>query len=258
MQNEMWVKYRLRMTFLTNLCASVPADPALIKAWLEAWQPSVRAPGARSIEEINEEVLDSLATGEADEKPVCQFLVFQRHKGVLVMRAGTVRAHIKDCARVLSNQYVGKVKGERAFSTRIINGVYIDPAQYWLPILRDGQTVSQADDTKDKGISVTGPRGKFSALKRFELMSAGATMVVPVWVLGKSATESDLHHLFSYGGVHGYGGERGDGEGRYDYQLERVGAESECAADPVGRGVVSEARGSVGRSRTRTAQPQNV
>jgi hypothetical protein len=34
-------------------------------------------------------------------------------------------------------------------------------------------------------------------------------------VLGNSVSPGDLEKLFVYGGVHGYGGERGDGEGRY-------------------------------------------
>ena len=55
--------------------------------------------------------------GEPDES--YSMLVFQRDNDVLCMRAATVKAHIKDCARVLSTQFISKIKGERAFSTRL-------------------------------------------------------------------------------------------------------------------------------------------
>ena len=34
-----------------------------------------------------------------------------------------------------------------------------------------------------------------------------------------SVAEEDLHTLMEYGGVHGYAGERSDGEGRYRFTL---------------------------------------
>ena len=55
-------------------------------------------------------------------------------------------------------------------------------------------------------------------------------MTFTLKVLGRSVSETDLHHLFEYGGVHGYAGERGDGEGRYNYTIERVDAPRERAA----------------------------
>lgn len=88
-------------------------------------------------------------------------LRFQRHNGGLVMRAATVRAHIKDCARVISAQWAINVKGERAFSTRVINAIYCDEAAYWIPILRPDRTpVTEADGIMDKAIHVRGPRGE--------------------------------------------------------------------------------------------------
>jgi hypothetical protein len=184
----------------------------------------VKPAGAKSIDAINEEVLASLERG-ANEEPEYSILQFQRHNGGLVQRYGTVRAHLKDCARVLSNQYVGKIKGARAFSTRVINGAYLDEHAYWLPILRDGVPVRESDGFVDKAVHVRGPRGEpLNALKRIEYVEAPTEIQFTLKVLGGSASEDDLHILFEYGGTHGYAGERSDGEGRYEYQLERVTA----------------------------------
>lgn len=208
-----WTTFRVQWDGLTSLCGSVPADPEITRAWLEARAPSVRAPGARTINEINEEVFATLAEGEPNEGSL---LVFQRVAGTVVMRAATVRAHLKDCARVISAQYVARIKGERAFSTRVINGVYLDPRVYWLPVLRpDGSAVTAADGERDKAIHVRTPQGApMNAIKRFEYVEPWR-LDFTLQVLGKSVGRDDLEILMQYGGVHGYAGERGDGEGRY-------------------------------------------
>ena len=210
----LWTKYQVRFDFLTKLCGSVPADPELIKAWVEASKPSVRPPGGKTIEEIQEEVLASLATPPVEQE--LSMLVFQRHNEQCVVRAATVRAHIKDCARVLSAQYIGRIEGERAFSTRVINGVYPDPSLYWVPVMRpEGTPVTTHDGERDKPIHVRTIRGEpMNALKRYQWIEP-ARIDITLMVLGNSIKQSDLEHVLRYGGVHGYGGERGDGEGKY-------------------------------------------
>lgn len=217
----MWTRYPVTWLFTTKLCGSVPADPEIVKAWLDARKPRVRPPGARSIEEIQEEVAGSLARGDEFEEAECNILTFQRHQGVCCLRAATIRAHLKDCARVISNQYVGTIKGERSFSTRVINGLYHDPTQYWVPILRpDGTPVVKHDGERDKPVH---PRPGLSALKRFEWIDPARldfTLLVLHAAGNKpSVAKEDLHKLMRYGAVHGYGGERGDGEGRYTYTI---------------------------------------
>lgn len=221
---SIWTSYRVTWHFLTRLCGSVPADPEMIQAWIRARQPSVKPPGGKSIQEINDEVLATIEAGRADEEPEYSLLQFQRVNGQLVQRYGTVRAHLKDCARVLSAQYIGRVQGERAFSTRVINGVYLDEHEYWLPIRRsDGEPVTESDGFMDKAVHVRGPRGEpLNALKRIEFIDPPSQLTFTLKVLGKSITESDLQTLMEYGGTHGYAGERSDGEGRYEYELEAL------------------------------------
>jgi len=222
---DIWTRYLVRWEFITNLCGSVPGDPELVKPWLDARKPTVKPAGAKSIDEIQEEVAGTILEGEPEVK--YSYLVFQKWDGALVVRASTIKSHLKDCAKVLSNQYIGRIKGERAFSTRVINGVYVDNAKYWIPILRpDGAKIVDADSERDKAIHVKGPMGQpMNALKRFQQIYP-ARLDFTLLVLGKSASQQDLETLFLYGGQHGYAGERGDGEGRYTFQIElQIGKE---------------------------------
>lgn len=218
--DSMWTLYRCRWNFITKLCASVPADPELVKKWLESRAPKVKPADAKTIDEIQEEVLASL--GEVEEEKL-SLLHFQKHDGCLVERYSTIKAHIKDCARVLSAQYISRIEGERAFSTRVTNGLYVDEQTYWVPILRpDGKPIKAYDGETDKAIHVTGRRGqKMDALKRYAWVQP-ARMDFILKVLGNSVHETDLSKLFTYGGTHGYGGERGDGEGRYRFEVQKI------------------------------------
>jgi hypothetical protein len=91
----LWTYYRVSFNFVTRLCGSVPADPEIMKPWLEARAPKVRAPGGKSINEIQEEVFASLPEIPEGEEEQLSMLVFQRNNGGCVIRAATVRAHIK-------------------------------------------------------------------------------------------------------------------------------------------------------------------
>lgn len=221
---DIWVWYLVRWHFLTKICASVPANPEIIEKWLKARQPKVKPPGAKSIDEINEEALASIEHGDGEVDEHDSMLVFQRHDGRLVQRSGTIKAHIKDCARVVSAQAVARIERERAFSTRVINGVYPDEREYWIPLLRpDGRGISEADGAFDKPVHTRDMRGRpINALKRFEFVEPPCHMEFHLKVLAKSVPATDLHKLFNYGGTHGYAGERSDGEGRYEYEFAKI------------------------------------
>jgi hypothetical protein len=214
---EMWTKFRVEMNFLTKLVSSVPADPELVKKWLDARKPTNRPPDSKSIDEVAAEVMATLP----DEIAESGMNVFQRQEGGLVVRISTIRAHLKDCARTLSRLYVGKIEGEKSFAVKVVNALYYPPEIYWLPILNqeDGQQMREPTGQYDKAIHAMTPRGSISALKRFEYVE-NARLVVPIIVLTPEKGRPvvglrDLTTLFEYGSVHGYAGERSDGEGRY-------------------------------------------
>lgn len=217
---SIWTNYRITWRFLTRLCGQTPADPDIISRWIATRAPENKpAAGGKTLQEINEEVLASLET-EPDEKKA-SVLVFQRHEGQIVMRAATVRAHMKDCARQISSLYVGKIVGERSFAVRIINGLYHDEREYWLPVRQlDGTPMTETSGIYQKPVHVMSPQGPMNSIKAIEFIEPPSMITFVVKVLGKAVSVSDMETLFSYGGVHGYAGERSDGEGRYEWDIE--------------------------------------
>ena len=223
----MWTRYDVEWKFVTRLCGSLPADPELQRKWLESRKPKVRPPDSRSIDEIAAEVAASTAdVTEDDEKG--GLYVFQRFEGGLVMRMATVRAHIKDCARVLSSLYVGKIEKEKSFAVKVINSVYYPKEVYWVPVLSqdNGEQVKAPSGQTDKPIHPQGRQGQISAIKTYQYVE-GAMMRFQLDILTQPSgrqviSEDDLRTIMDYGGTHGYGGERSDGEGRYEYTLTKV------------------------------------
>jgi len=222
----MWTRYDVEWKFVTKLCGSLPADPELQKKWAESRKPKVRPPDSKSIEEIVEEVAASTPEVPDEERGL---YVFQRQEGGLVMRMATVRAHIKDCARVLSSLYIGRIEKEKSFAVKVVNAVYYPKEVYWIPIMQgngDLVRVKAPTGQYDKPIHVKTMQGERSALKTFEFVE-GAVMRFPLLVLtqpsGKGViSEDDLATVMEYGGTHGYGGERSDGEGRYEFTLTKA------------------------------------
>src|SRR5712692_5003800 len=218
----MWTKFEVELNFLTKLCGSVPSDPGMVKKWLDASKPANRQPDSKSITEVAEEVMDS-----QPEEIESSTLIFQRQESGLVVRLATIRAHLKDCARTLSRLWVGKIEKEASFAVKVLNCVYYDPRVYWLPIIgQDDKQMREPTGTLDKAVHAMTPRGMISALKTYEFVE-GARLRVPLLVMtaksGRlSISEDDLSSLFAYGGVHGYAGERSDGEGRYVASIRRI------------------------------------
>ena len=220
MKTALWTNYRVTWRFLTRLCGQTPGDPDIIAKWLGARAPENKpAAGGKTIPEIQEEVMASLELEPNEKAP--SVLLFQRHEGNLVMRAATVRAHWKDCARQLSSLYIGKIVGEKSFAVRIINGLYHDEHEYWLPVRHlDGTPITESSGVYQKPVHVMTPQGPMNSIKSIEYVEPPSMLTFTVKVLGRSVGLSDLETLFSYGGVHGYAGERSDGEGRYEWTIE--------------------------------------
>lgn len=237
----LWAIYDVQMDFTVELCASVPGNPNIIDAWLKARMPKTKPPMGKTITEIQEEVFETLAN--PTEEPPISLLVFQRIKAGaekkpedigLVMRGGTIKAHLKDGSRIIAQNYMGRLEKEKSFSTKVINGLYLVEeelilrslddtiAQAYIPIYKqDGTRVLKADGNRDKAIHVRGPRGEqINALKNFEYI-LDARINFAIRVLGESIQEEDLRILFEYGSVHGYAGERGDGAGRYIFTITK-------------------------------------
>lgn len=227
MSENLWQRYKVEWTFRTKLCGSFPLSKDMIAPWLEARKTSAKPEGGKSMAEIAEEAMESIKSVdeqnlELEERTT---LGFQRHDDFLVMRGGTVKAHIKDCARMLSSFSEKPVKGsgERSLAVRAINCIY--PDEYWIPILKNDRGIKVSDGSFDKAVHVQTAQGPRNALKRIHYVE-DATLVFHLNVLATSKGEvvkpEEIEKIFEYGSIHGYAGERGDGEGRYNYEIVPV------------------------------------
>jgi len=219
-EKALWTRLQVTWEFPGRLCGSVPKDKELIKNWLEARKPDAVPPNARTIEEVQAEVAGTLANEESDESIEQRtWLTFQRVDDALVMRGATIRSHFKDCARIVGRMFVGKVQGESGLGWKITNGLYCE--EYWVPILRpDGQPALQIDGSMDKTVHAQTRQGPISALKRIDFLT-NVRMVFTLKLLC-GLKVSDVETIMAYGSVHGYAGERSDGEGRYTYSIEKL------------------------------------
>lgn len=227
----MWTRYQVQWNFFDRLCGGTPGNPELVKKWLDARKPRGRPAETRDLSEIASEVAETLLMPEQEmESPIN---VFQRDDGRyglngLVMRMGNVRAHIKDCARVLSSM-TGKIEGQKSFSVRCINSIYYPPSVYWLPILdEEGDQFREADGIVEQPVHFMTPMGERSAIKVFEFVEQ-PTLKFELWILqtlkGKDAiSRADLETIFLYGGVKGFGAERSRGEGKYSFEVGELEA----------------------------------
>ncbi len=158
---------------------------------------------------------------EDEEEENLNRLVFQQMDS-LVVRAGTIKSHMKDCSRQLywHHKSFGKKAGDKVFYNRVANGIFMAKEKYWIPILdaATGSPVTRATDLFEKPIHVQTRMGPRSAIKVIDFVT-DARFDFRVTVLGGCVSEEELRFLFEYGGEHGYGGERGDGEGRYELAL---------------------------------------
>ena len=195
----MWARHVVRMDFVTKLCASVPGESEMVKKWLESRQPRVRPAQSRSLDEIQVEVLETIAAGKSEgpggEDDDAEFvpLIFQRLNGALMVRLATiVRGHLKDCAYQVQTYLAGAVEGEKSFSVRFKNAMYFPPVDPlitmfrgtpFVPILReDGTPVTEPDGIHEKPVHFVTRQGPRSALKAFEFV-LDARIDYPLYVL---------------------------------------------------------------------------
>ncbi|PWT75308.1 MAG: hypothetical protein C5B60_05530 [Chloroflexi bacterium] len=227
---EIWTRYLVTWQFKNKLCGSVPQSPDLIKPWLAARAPkvvpaAVAAGDAPTLDDLEAEVLESLPD-QGDTETVDRItLGFQANQTGLYLRSGTIKAHLKDCARQLM-----KPLDFKNLRSHVADAVYLEDDE--IPILRtlvNKQAIVTAHDGDfEVAVHVMTPRGPRNSLKRIRYIDQPAIQFT-MRVLLKRLTDQThrkedevLETIFDYGSVHGYGGERGMGMGRYAWTLTPV------------------------------------
>jgi hypothetical protein len=201
------------MKFTGRLCGSVPLSKDLVPIWLKSRMPAKKPEDGKPIKEIEKEVQDSI---EETEERVS--LGFQQENGNLVVRGGTLKAHIKDCSLQVMD-----IVGVKAFRSKVANQVQV--TEYFIPINKTrAKLCGEPDGSYEQPVHVVTRQGPLNALKVINYIDK-PLLKFEIKVLNKKKseiTEEVLRTILDYGSVHGYGGERGMQEGRYTYKLTEV------------------------------------
>jgi hypothetical protein len=242
---NIWQKYTIQWTFATEIYGSFPASREILTPYVqkkikdgaitptdikltETGRIDVRRE-TMSIEEIQElklkEALETLPEEEQEQTEIeKRTLVFRRIEGHFAVHGGTIRSHLKECARLLASLVLPKrVEGLRSLNVRATNGLYI--AEDWIPLLRDGQPIREPELQREFFVRATNPRtgAPLSSIKLCEGLRPNITLSFTLLNLGNTVSEQELDAIMSYGGIHGYGQERSRGYGRYLFEVAQQG-----------------------------------
>jgi len=204
----MWNEIKVKMEFEEKLCGSVPQSKELVSAWLNARKPKTKPKDAKPLEEIEQEVLDSIQ--DAEERTT---LSFERNDRGFFVRGGTIKAHLKDCANQIKD-----VVGVKAFRSKIANKIHV--LEYHIYLHKNGSCVMESDGSFEQPVHVMTPLGPRNALKVIHYVEQATLEFTLKLLEDKEVKPGRIEKLFEYGSIHGYGGERGMGEGRYRYTLD--------------------------------------
>ena len=213
----MWKFYDLKMRFRDRLMGGIPKNPDLIGDWLKARMPSDAAIAKRtvageaisSVETLTKEVEQTI---EAVEERA--WTGFQSDDHGLFVRQDHIKAHFKDCGNVL------RVLAEvTAFRSKIADRVFPEPPRIYLYSQVTEDIFSEPDGYWEHPVHVMTPRGKRSALKRTDYVKQPMIRLTLRVLDDKTITEKHLRDILEYGSVHGFGAERGLGNGQYEFTL---------------------------------------
>lgn len=206
----MWKKAKVKMEFSGRLCGSVPLQKEMVDNWLHARMPNEKPDGGKSLEEIKAEILESIE--DIQEKIT---LGFQGDRNGLFVRGGTIKAHIKDCANQIKDAIKPQIK---ALRSKVANKVYIE--DYYIYLKKNGKMVMEVDGEYDQPVHVITMQGPRNALKKIRYLEKPVLEFGLRLLEDKEIDSKCLEEIFKYGSIHGYGGERGMGEGRYDFEIK--------------------------------------
>ncbi len=206
----MWQKAEVTINFTGRLCGSVPLKKELVSPWLEARMPKEKPEEGKSMEEIKKEVIEAIE--DIEEKVT---LGFQKNGRGLFVRGGTVKAHLKDCANQIKDAIKPQIKN---FRGKVANKVYIE--EYFIYLLKNDKPTENEDGEFDQPVHVITQQGPRNALKTIRFLNEPSLKFHLMLMEDKEITPEKIEQVFEYGKIHGYGGERGMGEGRYSFEIK--------------------------------------
>ena len=236
---SVWEDIPITFTFTAPLYGSLPVEESKVAAFVEQKIATSKLEPVRteiteggvikvkreglSVEELYEEKVRQIL----EEKPIIaekeiekRSLTFLRREGQIVVFGGTLRSHVKDCARTLSSLVLPrKVEGQRSLAVRATAGLYV--REDWIPVLRGNKPQKDGEMWSEFFLHLTNPAtgAPMSSIKRVEGFHPGVTLSFTLAVLSRVVTMQELEMILMYGALHGYGQERSRGMGRYEFAI---------------------------------------
>ena len=160
----------------------------------------------QQVEELTEEM--------KDKSPEPSYVGFLRdEKEGLYVKANSVKAMLKQGASML------RITMDKTGSKQILReGMEVKGLVHPMRIYLDRQ---QPDDTVERPIQVSGPKGDRSALKKADYVER-VMLTFHIWVLGTHPSETrhvgekELIRILAFSQENGLGGDRSQGEGKFD------------------------------------------
>lgn len=183
--------YRVVWHFQGKVVGSAPLDPSFVRPALEA--AGLQPPKLGPLVDLTDK---EGAPSWAIEPPELLRIVtgFEVWKGLLTLRADTIKAHLADCALQL---WVARQVTSRAFWALVGNSVYVLP--YRIPLRKGNDFVTKADGWHERVTRIVTPRG-FCYVQMLSQYIEGASIEFNVLVQKSRIEEDDLNKLLVLAG----------------------------------------------------------
>lgn len=228
MDKAMWLTYRAVLKVEGPFAASLPKDPVAIRSMLEHRMPARKPEGAVPIDELVEQVSAAVATADQpDEDSLPGASTFPSDETGLYYEGRCVRGHLKDCAL----QVAGFFASVKNFRAKFVNRVYVVTDKIYVG-------AKEVSGTQERFIQVMTRQGPRSSIKYIDWVES-PTLEFTIRLLNDDVIKKEhLEAVFEYGGMHGMGGERSQGWGRYELKDLVEGESAEPGA--IGEALAAE------------------
>ncbi len=213
----MFKKYKISLNFENQFAAGIPEDPSRLLDFLDARAPTKVPEDAVPIEDLAEIVADQTLPSDDSSEEAAMTTTFKQQDGTLVYEARCIKAHFKDCAFILSKNFLEK----RGLKTAVANRIQVGPEM--LKLHRNGEMLTDVDGKEIRPITVQTRQGPRTAVKIVKFVNAPQFEFI-LTVLNDGVVDIDLlTTLLTYGGtMKGMGQDRNMGWGRYSFEIEEV------------------------------------
>lgn len=205
----MYDRYRVKAEFRDRIVGGMPKNKEMVEAWVRASRPKDEPVDEAKTTELVKEDLD-LILQEEIEKVTCGFAEDENGFFIPVRQ---VKAMLKQSASLLG--VTRKKLGSKQILAEgcVIKAAGPDQSRIYL-----GKTVS---GTEEKAIHAMTPKGKISALRRFDYFTK-PVLEFEIWILTTAAAdkrhigEADLIEILTHAQENGLGASRSQEEGKFD------------------------------------------